>query len=176
MNPTLEKVARVLEPQAWAALGTGDTLAYQSRRVSSLRKARAALTALLPPSEEMVEAMYQSLRQGAGCLIHPHDLAAAFAAAIRQVGERAKSPKPKPTKRCPDAWSPSLADLAVGAEEGFSPGEIERELAKIRDFEFVTARADWSAVFRNWLRRAAEIRSIHQGQRHERPNHRTTRR
>lgn len=79
--------------------------------------------------------------------------------------------KPKPTMRCPDAWSPSKEDLDVGAEEGFSPGEIDRELAKIRDFEFATARADWSAVFRNWLRRAAETRPTRQGQAHERPHH-----
>ena len=41
----IEAVARVLEPQAWAALGIGDTLAYKSRRTSSLRKARHVLEA-----------------------------------------------------------------------------------------------------------------------------------
>lgn len=43
MTDKIEQVARVLEPQAWAALGCGDTLAYKSRRTSSLRKARAAI-------------------------------------------------------------------------------------------------------------------------------------
>ena len=40
-----ERVARVLEPQAWLALGLCDTLAYKNRRTSSLRKAQAALAA-----------------------------------------------------------------------------------------------------------------------------------
>lgn len=42
----VEKVARTLEKQAWAALGCGDTLAYQNRRTSSLRKARIAIEAM----------------------------------------------------------------------------------------------------------------------------------
>lgn len=48
----IERVARVLEPQAWVALAIGDTLAYKNRRTSSLRKARAAIQAMReqPPS------------------------------------------------------------------------------------------------------------------------------
>lgn len=42
----IERVARILEPQAWTAIGTGDTLAYRNRRTSSLRKAKAALNAI----------------------------------------------------------------------------------------------------------------------------------
>lgn len=64
----------------------------------------------------------------------------------------------KATRRCPADWSPSVADLAAVATEGFSPGEIDRELAKIRDHHFRTAHSDWSAVFRNWIRGAAERR------------------
>lgn len=56
MSKVLERVARALEPQAWAALGTGDTLAYKNRRVSSLRKARAAIEAIREPTEEMMQA------------------------------------------------------------------------------------------------------------------------
>lgn len=51
---------------------------------------------------------------------------------------------------------PSAADLAVGDAEGLTPGEIDRALAKMRDHEFKTARRDWSAVCRNWLRAEAE--------------------
>jgi hypothetical protein len=54
MSDMIEKVAKVLEPQAWAALGIGDTLAYKSRRTSSLRKARAAIEALREPTNDMV--------------------------------------------------------------------------------------------------------------------------
>lgn len=59
MGSMVEKIARVLEPQAWAALGTGDTLAYKNRRTSSLRKARAALQALMEPTPGMIEAGQQ---------------------------------------------------------------------------------------------------------------------
>lgn len=62
---------------------------------------------------------------------------------------------PKATKRCPETWEPTQEDRAVGVSEGFSPGAIERELAKFRDHTFHTARADWSATFRNWLRKAS---------------------
>jgi len=48
--------------------------------------------------------------------------------------------------------------LAVGAAEGFTPGEIERELAKFRDHEFAVPKTDADAAFRRWLRTAAERR------------------
>lgn len=51
-------ISRQIEPQAWAALGIGDTIAYRNRRTSSERKADriiAALTAagyvILSPDE-----------------------------------------------------------------------------------------------------------------------------
>lgn len=72
--------------------------------------------------------------------------------AIRATRAKAAS------KRCPEDWRPSVQDLAIAAGEGFSPGEIDRELAKLRDCTFGTARSDWSATFRNWIRRAAENR------------------
>lgn len=71
---------------------------------------------------------------------------------------RAREPKPKASKRCPADWTPSPADLATAADLGFSPGEIERELATIRDCTFGVARSDWSATFRNWFRREAKNR------------------
>lgn len=54
----VELVGRVLEPQAWTALGLGDTLTYKNRRTSSLRKARAAIEAMMEPTDDMVEAFY----------------------------------------------------------------------------------------------------------------------
>lgn len=77
-----------------------------------------------------------------------------------------RAPKPKSSRRCPDAWVPSEGDLA--AEPALTSGEIERELAKFRDHTFATARTDWSATFRNWIRRAAESKP-----RHERTDPRT---
>lgn len=69
-----------------------------------------------------------------------------------------REPKAKASRRCPADWSPRPADLAVAEGEGFTPGEIERELASIRDCEFRNARSDWSATFRNWIRREAKNR------------------
>ena len=43
---TREVIAKQIEPQAWAALGIGDTIAYRNRRVSSERKADRIIAAL----------------------------------------------------------------------------------------------------------------------------------
>lgn len=53
----VERVARILEPQAWAALGLCDMLAYKNRRTSSLRKASKAIEAMLEPTEAMYDAL-----------------------------------------------------------------------------------------------------------------------
>lgn len=63
---------------------------------------------------------------------------------------------PRKVKRCPVDWSPSEEDRAVVFALGFSAGELERELAMIRDHQFRDAHSDWSAVFRNWFRREAK--------------------
>lgn len=51
----VERVARIIEPQAWTALGLCDTLAYKARRTSSLRKARAIIAAMREPTRSMTE-------------------------------------------------------------------------------------------------------------------------
>lgn len=56
-----ETLARILEPQAWAALGIGDTLAYKNRRTSSLRKAAAILAVLSDPTDVMLTAGARSI-------------------------------------------------------------------------------------------------------------------
>lgn len=60
------------------------------------------------------------------------------------------------SRRCPEDWSPGPAEIEMAEGLGFVPGEIERELAKFRDFEFRTPRSDWPAAFRNWFRTAAD--------------------
>ena len=67
----------------------------------------------------------------------------------------AATKSPRPAKRCPDGWLPSTDDVEVGESKGLSPGDIVEELAKFKDHTFGTARSDWSATFRNWLREAA---------------------
>jgi uncharacterized protein YdaU (DUF1376 family) len=58
-------------------------------------------------------------------------------------------------RRCPADWAPSLQIMEVGLTEGLGEGQIERQLAMMRDHEFRDAHSDWDAVARNWLRRAA---------------------
>jgi len=67
-------------------------------------------------------------------------------------GEREK----RASKRCPETWRPSGADQDVGVQEGMTNAQIIRATAEFRDHTFATARTDWSATYRNWLRRAAE--------------------
>jgi len=62
MSEIVERVARALAPVAWAALGTGDTLANQSRRTASLRHARAAIAAMREPDSRMIEAGWINAR------------------------------------------------------------------------------------------------------------------
>ena len=62
--------------------------------------------------------------------------------------------KPRATRRCPTDWSPSPEFLSRLAEEGFSPADIEREVANIRDHPFKTPRTDWDATARTWFRNA----------------------
>lgn len=63
MTELLEQIARVLEPQAWAALGMCDTLAYKNRRESSLRKADRviAATQAAPIADAEVEAVARAI-------------------------------------------------------------------------------------------------------------------
>jgi hypothetical protein len=69
---------------------------------------------------------------------------------------RAKAPKGRASRLCPEDWTPSQADLGVAQAEGFSEADAERELAKFRDHEFRTAHSSWSKTYRNWMRTAAE--------------------
>lgn len=68
-------------------------------------------------------------------------------------------------RRCPMDFYPRDEDIDTAIRvEGFTPGEIDRELSKIKDHEFRTPRKDWDAVFRTWMKTAAERKP-----RHERP-------
>jgi uncharacterized protein YdaU (DUF1376 family) len=62
---------------------------------------------------------------------------------------------PKAAKRCPDDFAPDPDAIAWAAE--IAPGvDISAETAKLRDHTFSTARSDWPATWRNWIRKAAE--------------------
>lgn len=53
MSEMVERVAREIEPLAWAALGTGDTFAYEVRRRASLLVARRVIEKMRKPTEAM---------------------------------------------------------------------------------------------------------------------------
>jgi hypothetical protein len=74
----------------------------------------------------------------------------------------------KGSRRCPAAWLPSPSTLEVLEGEGHSPGDLERALTRMRDHEFRTARTDWDATFRNWVRADADRKPR---QAHDRPYH-----
>ena len=78
-------------------------------------------------------------------------------------GEVARSRAPTAT-RLPDDWAPDsdLLAWAVAAEPGV---DAKREAEKFRDYWKAAAGAnarkrDWSAAWRTWIRRAAEIQSV----------------
>jgi len=76
------------------------------------------------------------------------------------------SPCSAPTKatRLSEHWQPSPDHLHFAENEGLSASEIEREAAKFRDYWVGRADAggvkrDWSATWRNWVRKAKEGKS-----------------
>lgn len=64
-----------------------------------------------------------------------------------------KTTRVRAAKRAPEDWAPSAKTLTTLEAEGYSPGQIERELTMIRDHTFANARSDWDASFRNWVRK-----------------------
>jgi len=73
---------------------------------------------------------------------------------INSEAKASSFPRAKPSKRCPVDWKPDDGVLEVGRKSGLSPGEIDRELETLRDYEFRSAKTDWNATARNWLRTA----------------------
>jgi hypothetical protein len=60
-------------------------------------------------------------------------------------------------RRCPDDFVVA-PDLRAWAAE-HAPGlDLERETSKFRDYTFSSARTDWSATWRNWIREAYDRR------------------
>lgn len=59
-------------------------------------------------------------------------------------------------RRCPADWAPKPETFGKLAAEGFQSGDLERALTRMRDHEFKTARTDWDATFRNWVRNDAD--------------------
>jgi hypothetical protein len=60
------------------------------------------------------------------------------------------------TKRCPEGWQPNDEHRQLALSLGV---DLLSELEFFRDYTFATARKDWDATFRNWIRTAAERHS-----------------
>jgi hypothetical protein len=70
------------------------------------------------------------------------------------------NPKSRP-KELPTDWTPSPLDLEFARDEGLSDEAIRREIAKFRDYwpnapGARRKKVDWSATWRNWIRKAAD--------------------
>jgi hypothetical protein len=61
-------------------------------------------------------------------------------------------------RRAPADWEPKPEHLNLGLQVGVAGDAYTAEIAKFRDHEFDTARSDWDAAFRNWLRKSVELR------------------
>lgn len=71
----------------------------------------------------------------------------------------------KKATRLADDWLPSETDRAFAKEAGLSDSVIDQEAARFRDFWLAKpgrdgTKLDWSATWRNWIRRACETRGI----------------
>jgi uncharacterized protein YdaU (DUF1376 family) len=99
------------------------------------------------------------------------------------IVERPSTPPPTPTptpeektpslrsgakargNRLTEDWQLSAEDRKFARSQGLSDADTEREAAKFRDFWLGKpgkdgAKLDWSATWRNWVRRACEMRGI----------------
>jgi len=76
------------------------------------------------------------------------------------VGSPPQGKTPRASKRCPEDFDPGAEGEAWAREH--APGiDLAAETAKFRDHTFATARGDWRATWRNWLRKAAEDKAAH---------------
>ena len=81
---------------------------------------------------------------------------------IREEGKEIDSARARAT-RLPEDWVPSERGLQWARQERLSEREIERETEKFRDHFRAASGAnarkiDWTAAWRNWLRRHADTR------------------
>ena len=74
------------------------------------------------------------------------------------VSEPSINRQGRATKRCPSDWQPRQQDIDTLLAEfpHLTLDDIRRSGRVMVDYEFKTARKDWNAVFRNWIRRDAE--------------------
>lgn len=87
-----------------------------------------------------------------------------------QGGEERVSARPRPRKasRLSEDWRPSVHDIRAAYDDGISEDEARREFEKFKDYWRSRAgnggvKLDWSATYRNWMRRAADDKRARAG-------------
>ena len=70
-----------------------------------------------------------------------------------------RSQSKRPAKRAPKDFEASESILDFGRQHGFSESEILNEIAAFKDHSFASAKTDWPATFRNWLRKSEQWKS-----------------
>jgi hypothetical protein len=81
----------------------------------------------------------------------------------REEGEAEKSKtraSARPTKRCPADFELD-AELRTWAAENFAGVKVDAETAAFRDHEYKSAKTDWRAAWRTWIRNAAKFSNGH---------------
>lgn len=61
----------------------------------------------------------------------------------------------RPLRRCPESFV-ITDDLRAWAAQKVPDVDLEPETERFRDYEFRTGHTDWSATWREWMRKAAE--------------------
>lgn len=62
----------------------------------------------------------------------------------------------KPLKMCPPEFQLTKRQMQAGLDEGLADYQVRREFEKFKDYTFVSAKSDWDATWRNWIRTSAE--------------------
>lgn len=73
----------------------------------------------------------------------------------------------RPRKRCPEDFQVT-DEMRAWASQECPSVDVERETAKFRDHQFRDAHSDWVATWRNWLRKAADLKPSQQKTRFQR--------
>lgn len=76
---------------------------------------------------------------------------------------RSASRKRSRATRLEEDWQPSAVDRKFATREGLPPVEVDREADRFRDYWIAKAgngarKLDWSATWRNWVRRAVDLK------------------
>lgn len=74
----------------------------------------------------------------------------------------------RPAKRCPTEFvvTPEMRAWAEGEHPGL---DVDAQTAEFRDHEYKTARSDWPASWRNWIRRSPNFSGATNGARGKNP-------